>query len=58
MIKLEVSRDGAKKRYELDFNQGTAQWSMFLSDEVFNDPRRFASWIKSLVQEVQIKNGR
>lgn len=57
MIKLEVSRDGSKRRYELDFTQGKAQWAMFLSDEIYNDPRRFAAWIKSLVQEVQIKNG-
>lgn len=57
MIKLEVSRDGAKDRYELDFRQGTSQWSMFLSDDVYNDPRRFSAWIKSLVQELQIKNG-
>lgn len=58
MIKLEVSRDGAKKRYELDFQQGVSQYMMFLSDEVYNDPRRFSAWIKSLVQEVQSKNGR
>lgn len=58
MIKLEVSRDGAKKRYELDFRQGTGQWMMFLSDEVYEDPRRFSAWIKSLVQEIQFKNGR
>jgi hypothetical protein len=58
MIKLEVSRDGANKRYELNFSQGISQWSMFLSDNVHNDPRLFSAWIKSLVQEVQYKNGR
>ena len=54
-IKLEVSRDGAKKRYELDFKQGNSGWMMFLSDDMFADPRRFSTWIKSLVNEIQIK---
>lgn len=57
MIKLDVSRNGMKKRYELEFTQGRLQWAMYLDDDVYNDPRRFSSWIKSLVQDTQLKKG-
>lgn len=57
MIKLEVSRDGTRNRYELEFTQSKLQWAMYLDDDVYNDPRRFSAWIKSLVQDVQLKKG-
>lgn len=55
MIKLEVSRNGPKNRYELDFQNGPISWSRFLDDRVYDDPRLFSTWIKSLIQDIQLK---
>ena len=56
MIKLDVSRNGPKKRYELDFQKGSIQWAVYLDDDVFSDPRLFSSWIKSLIQNIQVRS--
>lgn len=55
MIALQVERNPDKLRYELTFNQGNAEWFMFLNDEVLRDSLRFSEWLKRLVQAVQEK---
>lgn len=54
-IKIEVSRNGMKKRYEVDFFKDGIQWAMFLDDTVYNDPKMFSVWIKSMIQDIHLR---
>lgn len=56
-VTLDVIRDYDKFRYVLEFKQGNSMWTNFLSDEVYDDPRRLGAFLKSIVSEVQIKLG-
>ena len=57
MIKVSVTRNGPKERYELDFKQGKAQWCVFLNDKVIEDPLQFMTWLRHLVEDLQYKKG-
>lgn len=46
-----------ESRYVVEFKQGKATWFMFLNYDVMDDPKMMASWLKSLVNEIQVKNG-
>ena len=56
MIKVETSRNGQKKRYEIQFFQGPLNWFVDLDDSTYNDPRLFSQWIQSFVQNLQVKS--
>jgi len=58
MITLDVNRDYDKFRYVCVFKDTNKklEWSMFLSDDVYDDPRRLSAWLRSLVQDIQVKN--
>jgi len=56
MIKVETSRNGQKKRYEIQFFQGQLNWFVDLDDSTHDDPRLFSQWIQSFVQNLQVKS--
>lgn len=56
MIKVETSRNGQKKRYEIQFFQGPLNLFVDLDDSTYNDPRLFSQWIQSFVQNLQVKS--
>lgn len=57
-ITLDVSREYDKFRYILEFKHGNASWFTYLSDEVYDDPRRLSAFLRSIVSEIQIKIGK
>lgn len=56
-ITVNVEFESDQGRYVLEFKQDKATWFMFLNYDVLDDPRMMASWLKSLVNEIQVKNG-
>lgn len=57
-ITLDVKRDYDKFRYNLEFKQDNLSWTMFLSDEVYDDPRRLSAFLKSIVADLQLKSSK
>jgi len=60
MITVDIQRDSEKRRYELNFidrkTRTPVEWSMFMPDEVYNNPRTFSAWMKSLIADIQLKS--
>lgn len=56
-MKYEPGEFDEPGRYVLEFKQGKATWFMFLDTYVMNDTKMMTSWLKSLVNEIQVKNG-
>ena len=56
-ITLDVKFEENESRYVVEFKQGKATWFMFLHYDVMDNPKMMASWLKSLVNEIQVKNG-
>ena len=51
MIKvLEVSRDGMKRRYEIQYVDGNVTWFQDLYDTTYNNPELFSSWLKNTIE--------
>lgn len=55
-IRVEVSRNGPKKRYEIDFFKDGIQWAVYLEDQVYDNPTIFSNWMRSLIENIQLRS--
>ena len=56
MKRICTLRNDRLERYEIEFTQDNGViWTRYLDDYVHKDPIRFANWIKTLLEDLKIR---